>query len=37
MDTDKDRAIQKQLRIDFIISLIVGALLLAMGIFVRVV
>ena len=37
MDTDKDRAIQKQLRIDFIVSLIVGVLLLAMGIFVRVV
>lgn len=37
MDTDKDRAVQKQLRIDFILSLIVGSILLAMGIFVLVV
>lgn len=37
MDTDKDRAIQKQLRIDFILSLIVGSILLAMGIFVHIV
>lgn len=37
MDADKDRGIQKQLRIDFILSLIAGSLLLAMGIFVHIV
>lgn len=37
MDEEKERAIQKQLRIDFIISLTVGFVLLAMGIFVIIV
>lgn len=37
MDEEKERAIQKQFRIDFIISLIVGFVLFAMGIFVIIV
>lgn len=37
MDEEKEKAIQKQLRIDFIISLTVGSILLAMGIFVQIV
>lgn len=37
MDTDQKQAIRKQLRIDFIVSLTVGCVLLAMGIFVIIV
>lgn len=37
MDEEKEKAVQKQLRIDHIISLIVGSILLAMGIFVQIV
>ncbi len=33
MDTDKEKAVRKQLRTDFIISLAAGMILLGMGIF----
>ena len=33
MDTDKEKAVRKQLRTDFIISLAAGMILLGMGVF----